>query len=75
VWWPDGRRIGYITIRGDLTQQIQTITLDGQPKVELVPIRFVGTNEPFDISRNGQFLATTNAVHVSSEIWVLESNP
>ncbi len=75
VWWPDGRRIGYRTIRGDSTQQIQTITLDEQPKVELVPIRFAGTNEPFDVSRNGQFLATTNEVHVSSEIWVLESHP
>ena len=75
VWWPDGRRIGYVTIRGDLTQQIQTITVDGQPRVDLVPIRFVGTNEPFDVSRDGQFLATTDTVHVSSEIWVLESNP
>jgi eukaryotic-like serine/threonine-protein kinase len=75
VWWPDGRRIGYTTIRGDLTQQVQTITLDGPPKVQLVPIRFAGTNEPFDISRDGQVLATTSSVHVSSEIWVLDANP
>lgn len=75
VWWPDGRRLGYITIRGDLTQEIRTVTIDGRTQVDPVPIRFVGTNEPFDVARDGQLLATTNTVHVSSEIWVLESNP
>jgi hypothetical protein len=57
------------------SQQIQTLTLDGQASTGVVPIRFGGTNEPFDVSRDGRLLATTNAVHVSSEIWVLEPHP
>jgi hypothetical protein len=58
-----------------LKQQIQTVTLEGQASTSVVPIRFGATNEPFDVSRDGRLLATTNAVHVSSEIWVLESRP
>ena len=30
------------------------------------------SNHPFDISPDGKMLATTNAVHISDEIWLLE---
>jgi hypothetical protein len=46
-----------------------------QDRPDVVPVSFGGTNEPFDVSRDGRLLATTNAVHVSSEIWVLEPHP
>jgi Tol biopolymer transport system component len=72
VWWPGGRRIGYITIRGDLSQQIETVAIDAPSTVDVLPIRFRGSNHPFDVSNDGRWLATTTSVHVSSEIWVLD---
>jgi eukaryotic-like serine/threonine-protein kinase len=72
VWWPDGRRIAYLKLRPDNTQQIETVALDGTVTVAPVPIRYTGFNDPFDIARSGELLTTTNGVHVSSEIWVLE---
>jgi hypothetical protein len=35
-------------------------------------LHFEGTNFPFDISRDGKWLATTNFQHISDEIWLLE---
>jgi hypothetical protein len=35
-------------------------------------LHFVGTNFPFDISRDGKWLVTTNFQHISDEIWLLE---
>jgi Tol biopolymer transport system component len=75
VWWPDGTRISYVTVRPDASQQIQTVTLDGAISIPPVPIRFSSVNDPFDIARDGELLVTTNAVHVSSEIWVLQPGP
>jgi Tol biopolymer transport system component len=72
VWWPDGKRISYVIVRPDTTQQIQTVTLDGAISTPSVPVRFAGVNNPFDIARDGESLVTTNAVHVSSEIWVID---
>jgi TolB protein len=72
VWWPDGRRIGYTRLRDDSTQQIETIGVDGSSAPAPVPIRFVGSNHPFDVARTGEVLATSSAAHISSEIWVLE---
>jgi TolB protein len=72
VWWPDGERLAYVTIRGDLNQRIETVRLDGSAGQGPLGIRFSGSNHPFDISRDGGLLATTDSVHVSSEIWVAE---
>jgi serine/threonine protein kinase len=35
-------------------------------------IHFLGTNFPFDVSRDGKKLVTTNYQHLSDEIWLLE---
>jgi TolB protein len=72
VWWPDGKRIAYLTLRPDTTQQIETVTLDGVVSTPAVPFKYAGNNAPLDIGRDGESLATSNAVHISSEIWVLE---
>jgi len=71
VWWSDGNRIGYTTVRPDVNQQIQTVALDGTVAIASIPFRYSGVNHPFDIARSGELLTTTNAVHVSTEIWVL----
>jgi eukaryotic-like serine/threonine-protein kinase len=74
VWSHDSRSISYITVRSDSTQEIQTASLDSAGDSKTLPIRYTGTNFPFDLSLDGGSLATTNAVHVSSEIWVLDAD-
>jgi Tol biopolymer transport system component/predicted Ser/Thr protein kinase len=73
TWWPDSRRLGYRTVTTDGRQRIETVMLDGSPAAP-IDFRFDGANEPFDISPDGRSMATTNAVHVSDEIWLVESN-
>jgi len=72
VWWPDGRRLAYLKIGGDGSQQIQIVTLDGTTSGNAIPIRFQGSNYPIDVSRDGRSIVTTNSAHISSEIWVLD---
>jgi Tol biopolymer transport system component len=72
VWSRDGRSIGFLTIRPDATQEIRIVSVGGADEKPL-PLRFTGDNFPFDFSIDGDSLATTNAVHVSSEIWVLNT--
>jgi hypothetical protein len=35
-------------------------------------LRFSGINYPFDVSRDGKWLVTTNTVDEEDEIWLLE---
>jgi serine/threonine protein kinase len=72
VWWPDGEQIGYQVIGADGNTQIQILMLKTGETRTLSNLHFVGTNFPFDISRDGKRLATTNFQHVSDEIWLLE---
>jgi Tol biopolymer transport system component/predicted Ser/Thr protein kinase len=72
VWRPDSRHIGYATIAPDGRQQIETIALDGPASAGPVHFRFEGANFPFGFSPDGRTMATSNAVHVSDEIWLLE---
>jgi eukaryotic-like serine/threonine-protein kinase len=73
VWWPDGKRIGYQNIGPDGAEQILTVPLEGGPSETLATVRFHGTNNPFDISRDGKFLVTSNEVELSSDIWLLSA--
>jgi TolB protein len=73
IWWPDSQRLGYRTVTTDGRQQIETVTLDGSPAAP-IDFRFNGANAPFDISPDGRSMATSNAVHVSDEIWLVENN-
>jgi eukaryotic-like serine/threonine-protein kinase len=72
VWWPDGAQIGMQTLGPDGNTQITVVKLaTGEARV-LPGLRFVGDNYPFDVSRDGKWLVTTNAVGQSNEIWLLE---
>ena len=51
---------------------VQTVALDGTVTIASIPIRYSGVNHPFDIARSSDLLTTPNAVHLSTEIWVLE---
>jgi Tol biopolymer transport system component len=71
VWFPDGRRLGYVVVGADETQQVWVQPLDGSPPSLLDAVRLSGTNNPIDISPDGRLLATTDSYVVSSELWLL----
>ena len=73
VWWPDGTQIGFIVSGRNGDQEIETVPSGGGSTRPLKGIPFNGTNHLFDISPDGKTIATTNAVHVSDEIWLLEA--
>ena len=72
VWWPDGRRIGYRIIGSDGNQQMVAVPVEGGESAPIGAFKFNGANEPFDISRDGSMVATTDSAHVSDEIWLLQ---
>jgi Tol biopolymer transport system component len=72
VWHPDGKQVSYIAIGRSGNQEVHTVPAEGgQPRL-LTNIRFSGLNHPFDISPDGTLLVTSNAVHISDEIWLME---
>ena len=71
VWRPDGRHVVYLTLRSDETQELKSVSLDSSTPPELPLVRYHGANFPADVSRDGS-LSTSNAIHTSSEIWVLD---
>jgi serine/threonine protein kinase len=72
VWWPDGEQIGFQVVGPDGNEKIQVLRLKTGETWAIPNISFVGTNHPFDISRDGKWLTTTSYQHLSDEIWLLE---
>lgn len=72
VWWPDGEQLGFQVVGMDGNEQIKVFRLKTGETRTLSNVHFVGTNHPFDISRDGKWLTTTNYQHLSDEIWLLE---
>jgi Tol biopolymer transport system component len=72
VWWSDGKRIAYLAVSSGGTQEIRTVDVVTGVSELLRGLRFKSTNSPFDISRDGALIATSDVVQVSSEIWLLE---
>jgi Tol biopolymer transport system component len=72
VWWPDGEHLGFQAPGPDANEQIQVYSLKSSETRTLSNIHFLGTNFPFDVSRDGKKLVTTNYQHLSDEIWLLE---
>jgi serine/threonine protein kinase/Tol biopolymer transport system component len=71
TWFPDGKRLGYLNLGPDGTQQILTVPFEGGPSRPLPVVRFGGANNPFDISRDGKLLTTSNGTNISSQIWLM----
>jgi Tol biopolymer transport system component len=72
VWWPDGRQIGYRVLGATGNQEIHVIPVEGGTSRRLATITFTGSNQPFDVSPDGTTIATSNSLHVSDEIWLME---
>jgi Tol biopolymer transport system component len=72
VWWPDGRSVAFQAVGPDGTEQIQVAPLAGGPPRAITEIRFSGLNNPFDISRDGALIVSSDSTHLSDEIWLLE---
>jgi Tol biopolymer transport system component len=72
VWWPDGEHIGFQIEGRDGNDQIQVLTIKTGELRTITGLHFVGMNFPFDVSRDGKWLITTNYQHLSDEIWLLE---
>jgi TolB protein len=72
VWWPDGEQIGFQVEGADGNTQIQVLTVRTGELRTIPGLHFIGTNFPFDVSRDGKWLVTTNYQHLSDEIWLIE---
>jgi len=73
VWWPDGKRIAFLNVSADGNQHVNVVSLDGKSTTEL-PLELSGNNFPIDLfSRN--LLVTTNAEHISTDVWLLSTKP
>jgi Tol biopolymer transport system component/tRNA A-37 threonylcarbamoyl transferase component Bud32 len=72
VWWPDGRKVAYVGMATDDSQELRVVPVDGGPWRRLEGLHFRGVNHPFDISRDGRRVVTSNAELVSDEIWLLQ---
>ena len=73
VWWPDGEQMGMQTVGPEGNGEFTVVKLaTGETRV-LGGLRLTGTNYPFDVSKDGKWLVTTNEVDESDEIWLLEA--
>jgi Tol biopolymer transport system component len=72
VWWPDGKRIGYLTVGRDGNARIRLTTVKDGTTRTLDSIRLQGSNRPFAIFPDGNRIVVGNAIHDLDEIWVLE---
>jgi TolB protein len=73
VWFPDGKRIAFRTLRPDGTQLIEWVHLDSGRIEPWTDIEFSGDNYPFDFSRDRKLMVYTNGVILSSGIWLLNA--
>ncbi|HET9361088.1 MAG TPA: protein kinase [Vicinamibacterales bacterium] len=71
VWWPDGTRVAYWTVGPSGSQEIYVVPIAGGAPARLTQATFTGTNQPFDITADGQLLRT-DGVHMNTEVWLME---
>ena len=72
VWWPDGKRIGYLALGRDGNARIRVTTVKDGTTRTLDSIRLQGFNRPFAVFPDGNRIVVGNAIHDLDEIWVLE---
>jgi eukaryotic-like serine/threonine-protein kinase len=70
VWKPDGHHIGYVVMGPDTNQQVREVSVIDAAKNVATNLRFNGTNYPIDFPSNTT-VATTNSVHLGTEVWLM----
>ena len=70
VWWP-GKGLAFLVPTPAGAQEIRIVdpSTGSQTRFDA---KFLGSNHPFDISITARTLVTSNSVHISDEIWMLE---
>jgi Tol biopolymer transport system component/predicted Ser/Thr protein kinase len=71
VWWPDGRRVAYLRVGPDGTQQLWSVPAQGGDSWHEAWVQWKGDNNPIDISPDGRWLVTSDGKHLTDEIWLL----
>ncbi len=72
AWWPGGKQVGFQAVGPDGNEQIRVYSFETSAVRTLPGLSFIGQNFPFDVSPDGKRLVSTNYVHVTDEIWLLE---
>jgi Tol biopolymer transport system component/predicted Ser/Thr protein kinase len=72
VWWPDGKRLGYIHIGPEGSAKVYTVPFSGGPSEPFGTMQLSGANNPFDISADGNLFAVSGNETISSDIWLLQ---
>jgi Tol biopolymer transport system component len=75
AWWRDSRQIGFLVTGVGDTQQIWIAPLDGGKVARIETVSYRTNNCPFDVSRDGRWLVTTNGEQILSEVWLLKPGP
>ncbi|MGB2717476.1 MAG: protein kinase [Vicinamibacterales bacterium] len=70
VWWP-GKGIAFLVSTVGGAQEIRIVNPSTGSETGF-DVKYVGSNHPFDISMAARTLVTSNGVHISDEIWLLE---
>jgi Tol biopolymer transport system component len=70
VWWP-GKGIAFLVSTLGGAQEIRVVN-PANGSQSRFDATFIGSNHPFDISLPARTLITSNGVHISDEIWLLE---
>jgi eukaryotic-like serine/threonine-protein kinase len=72
VWWPDSRAVAYTVVGFDGLQRARIESLTGPLTFSPPVFPVTGQNTPFDISKDGRYLAITDGEVLGSGIWLLE---
>ncbi len=72
--WTGPSRVGYLVVGAGGAQEAYSISVTtGETK--RIPLRYTASNAPFDMSRDGTTIVTTDATHLADEIWLLRRSP
>ena len=72
VWWPDGKRIGFLALGWDANARIRVATVKDGATRTLDSIRLQGSNRPFAVFADGNRVVVGSMIHDADEIWMLE---
>ena len=72
MWWPDGKRIGFLALGWDGNARIRVVNVKDGVTRTLDNVRLQGSNRPFDVFDDGNRVVVGSMIHDLDEIWVLE---